>query len=88
MNERLNKPRIFLSHSKKDADLIKRLYDDLRQCQIDPWIDEMDIRPGKPWLDAIFEEGIPMPQGVLPVPVEQPLQLSAPRNSAKLQLQF
>ena len=59
MNERLNKPRIFLSHSKKDADLIRRLYDDLRQCQIEPWIDEMDIRPGKPWLDAIFEKGIP-----------------------------
>ncbi|MCI5166037.1 MAG: toll/interleukin-1 receptor domain-containing protein [Candidatus Electrothrix sp. GM3_4] len=59
MNERLNKPRVFLSHSKKDAELIRRLYDDLRRCQIEPWLDEIDIRPGKPWLDAIFEEGIP-----------------------------
>jgi hypothetical protein len=59
MNQRLNKPRVFLSHSKADSGLIERLHGDLQVCQIEPWIDTVDIRHGKPWLDAIFEEGIP-----------------------------
>lgn len=59
MNERFNKPKIFLSHSKKDAELIRQLYRDLQQCQIEPRIDEIENRHEKPWLDAVFEEGIP-----------------------------
>lgn len=54
-----NRPRVFLSHSKADAAFVSRLYDDFRQCQIDPWYDSIDIRHGEPWLDAIFEGGIP-----------------------------
>lgn len=54
-----NRPRVFLSHSKTDVAFVSRLYDDLRQCQIDPWYDSVDIRHGEPWLDAIFEGGIP-----------------------------
>ena len=54
-----NCPRVFLSHSKADIDFIQRVCDDLRHCQIDPWLDEIDIRHGEPWLDAIFESGIP-----------------------------
>jgi hypothetical protein len=48
-----------LSHSKSNEAFISRLYDDLRHCQIDPWYDSIDIRHGEPWLDAIFEGGIP-----------------------------
>jgi len=59
MNEARNKPRVFLSHSKRDIDFVQRLYEDLRHCQIDPWLDSEDIRHGQPWLDAIFESGIP-----------------------------
>lgn len=59
MRERRIKPSVFLSHSKKDVEFIKKLADDLRNCQIDPWIDELEIRHGKPWLDEIFESGIP-----------------------------
>jgi len=54
-----NKPRVFLSHSKKDVDFINPLAEDLRSCQIEPWLDSEDIRHGEPWLDAIFESGIP-----------------------------
>lgn len=53
-----NKPRVFLSHSKRDEDFIKQLHEDLRRCQVDPWLDAEDIRHGEPWLDAIFESGI------------------------------
>ena len=54
-----NRPRVFLSHSKADIGFIKRVDDDLRGCQIDPWLDSQEIRHGQPWLDAIFESGIP-----------------------------
>jgi hypothetical protein len=65
MKDRINKPRLFLSHSKKDDIFIKRLCDDLRTCQIDPWLDVYEIRHGQPWLDAIFEDGISTCDAVL-----------------------
>jgi len=60
-----NKPRVFLSHSKKDLSFIEKIEADLRRCQIDPWIDSIEIRHGQPWLDAIFESGIPNCDSVL-----------------------
>lgn len=60
-----NKPRVFLSHSNKDKEFINRLYEDLRLCQIEPWRDETEIRHGQPWLDAIFESGIPTCDAIL-----------------------
>jgi hypothetical protein len=54
-----NRPRVFLSHSKADIGFIERIENDLRGCQIEPWLDSQEIRPGQPWLDAIFESGIP-----------------------------
>jgi hypothetical protein len=54
-----NKPRVFLSHSKADIGFIERAGNDLRGCQIEPWLDSQEIRAGQPWLDAIFESGIP-----------------------------
>jgi len=65
MKDRFNKPRVFLSHSKKDAVFIRRLEVDLRKCQIDPWLDEYEIRHGEPWLAAIFENGLPTCDAVL-----------------------
>jgi hypothetical protein len=61
----LNKPKVFLSHSKKDAEFIHRLCKDLRLCQIEPWLDSQEIRHGQPWLDAIFESGIPTCDAIL-----------------------
>lgn len=55
----IRKPRVFLSHSKRDIEFIRRLESDLRACQCEPWIDEIEIRHGKPWLDEIFASGIP-----------------------------
>lgn len=60
-----NKPKVFLSHSKKDKGFIDRLCADLRLCQIDPWLDSQEIRHGQPWLDAIFESGIPTCDAIL-----------------------
>lgn len=57
--EKINKPRVFLSHSSKDKKFIKKVYEDLRICKIEPWLDEFEIRDGKPFLKVIFEDGIP-----------------------------
>ena len=65
MEFRLNKPKVFLSHAKNDIAFIEQLYNDLRKCQIEPWLDSEEIRHGKPWLDAIFEDGIPTCDSVL-----------------------
>jgi hypothetical protein len=65
MSTRLNKPKVFLSHAKDDINFINQLKDDLRKCQIEPWLDSEEIRHGKPWLDAIFEDGIPTCDSVL-----------------------
>lgn len=60
-----NKPKVFLSHSKKDLAFISNLCKDLRHCHIEPWLDSEDIHHGQPWLDAIFEIGIPTCDAVL-----------------------
>ena len=59
MSERKNKPRVFVSHSKRDLAFIEKVCDELRRYQIEPWLDTDEIRHGQPWLDAIFEQGIP-----------------------------
>ena len=65
MESRINKPRVFLSHSKADIAFIDQVNSGLRKCQIEPWLDSEEIRHGKPWLDAIFEHGIPTCDAVI-----------------------
>jgi hypothetical protein len=52
------KPRVFLSHSRKDANFVRRLHQDLLASQVGAWLDTIDIRHGRPWLEEIFEGGI------------------------------
>lgn len=65
MEPRMNNPRVFLSHSKADIAFIENLKSDLQRCQINTWLDSDDIRHGRPWLEAIFEYGIPTCDAVL-----------------------
>jgi hypothetical protein len=53
------KPKIFLSHNKKDKDFIKQLADALRLARIDVWFDDWEIPAGASLRTKIFEEGIP-----------------------------
>jgi hypothetical protein len=41
------KPKIFLSHSKKDKVIIEKVASDIRHCGIDVWYDEWEIPPGE-----------------------------------------
>ena len=52
------KPRVFLSHSKKDRKCIERFAMDLRSARIDVWYDDWEIPPGSSLRAKIFEEGI------------------------------
>jgi hypothetical protein len=40
------KPRVFLSHSKNDKNLIEKIANDLRSARVDVWYDEWEIPPG------------------------------------------
>jgi len=59
MKEKINKPRAFISYSSLDSTFIEKIESSLRSCQIEPWRDHTEIRDGRPWLDSIFEEGLP-----------------------------
>jgi hypothetical protein len=76
MEERINKPRVFLSHSKKNSDFIEKLANDLRRCQIDPWLDTDQIRHGKSWQDSIFELGLPTCDAIIVYFTELSIQSS------------
>lgn len=65
MRERINKPRAFLSHARKDVSFIEKIERDLRRCQIDSWRDLNEIRDSESWQDAIFAEGLPICDVVL-----------------------
>lgn len=53
------RPKVFLSHTKKDKDFIVRIANDLRSSGVDVWYDEWEIPPGESLRRKIFEEGIP-----------------------------
>nr|WP_299214915.1 toll/interleukin-1 receptor domain-containing protein [uncultured Allomuricauda sp.] len=52
------KPKVFLSHSKKDKVIIEKIANDLRSCGVDVWYDEWEIPPGESIRKKIFEDGI------------------------------
>jgi hypothetical protein len=59
MSNQKPQPTVFLSYSRNDEDFIEKVHQTLTRCRITPWRDVIDIGHGEPWLDAIFESGIP-----------------------------
>lgn len=53
------RPKVFLSHSKKDRVIIEKIANDLRASGLDVWYDEWEIPVGDSIRKKIFEEGIP-----------------------------
>ncbi len=41
--------RIFISYAREDADVALRIYDDLKDDGLDPWLDTQDLLPGEEW---------------------------------------
>ena len=44
---------VFISYAREDAELARRLYQDLRKAGLNPWLDEESILPGQDWENEI-----------------------------------
>src|SRR5688572_8847985 len=86
MEYTLNKPKVFLSHSKRDIDFIRRLDSDLRLCNIETWLDEVDIPHGKSWQDSIFEYGIPTCDAIIAYLTENSIESPVVRKEIDVAL--
>src|SRR3954447_4598668 len=73
MENRINKPKVFLSHAWANKPFIERIAADLRRCGIEYWLDSEEIRDGRSWLRMIFEDGIPTCDAVIVYFTEQSL---------------
>lgn len=45
----MTKKRVFISYAKEDKGFADKLYSDLQQAGVEPWIDTVDLVPGQPW---------------------------------------
>ncbi len=45
--------KIFISYAKEDYEIAKKLYDDLKKTDVEPWLDDEDHLPGQNWKLAI-----------------------------------
>ena len=45
--------KTFISYSRSGAEFALRLAKDLREAHVDVWIDQLDIRPGDMWHQAV-----------------------------------
>jgi hypothetical protein len=52
------KPKVFLSHSKKDKLFVEKIANNLKTCGVNVWYDEWEIPPGESIRKKIFEDGI------------------------------
>jgi len=49
--------RVFISYAKEDKGVAEKLYSDLQQAGVKPWLDSMDLVPGQNW-DATITKAI------------------------------
>ena len=49
MDDDIDKTVIFLCHAKEDIQFVKSLYHRLKQENLSPWLDEINILPGQKW---------------------------------------
>jgi len=45
--------QVFLSHASEDKTVVRELCEQLKACNIDPWLDEEKILPGQVWEEEI-----------------------------------
>ncbi|MCP4350818.1 MAG: TIR domain-containing protein [Desulfobacterales bacterium] len=41
--------KVFISYAREDIEVAERLYSDLKNAGVEPWIDEKDLLPGQNW---------------------------------------
>jgi hypothetical protein len=47
--------QVFISYSRRDADIVEKIVSELEAAGIDVWLDREDITPGKQWRAQIVE---------------------------------
>ena len=48
-------PDLFLSHSSRDKDFVRKLAEDLAFCEVDVWLDEWELQLGDSLYDVISQ---------------------------------
>ncbi|MES1240490.1 MAG: toll/interleukin-1 receptor domain-containing protein [Acidobacteriota bacterium] len=48
-------PAIFLSHNSEDKPIVREISAALKKRKLQPWFDEEDLTPGRPWQDLAQE---------------------------------
>jgi len=51
----MSRPEVFLSHTSADKECVKAIALQLKQHGIQTWLDEWNLVPGQPWVDALGE---------------------------------
>ncbi len=46
---------IFISYAKEDHKIAKKLYNDLKDAAVTPWLDSEDMLPGQNWKQGIYQ---------------------------------
>ncbi|MCP4353265.1 MAG: TIR domain-containing protein [Desulfobacterales bacterium] len=49
MNNNSEKKKVFISYAREDTEVAERLYSDLKNAGLKPWMDEKDLLPGQNW---------------------------------------
>jgi formylglycine-generating enzyme required for sulfatase activity len=52
----MDKPKIFISYSRKDSEIAERVYKDLQNEGFAPWLDKESLLPGQNWKMMISKE--------------------------------
>ena len=55
MGNTSEKPKVFISYVREDKEIVDDLYDNLRESNCDPWLDETEFKPGTRWKQGIEE---------------------------------
>ncbi len=55
--------KVFISYAKEDYETALKLYNDLKQVGVTPWLDKKDLLPGANWENRISQVQDSLPLG-------------------------
>lgn len=48
-------PKVFISYAREDTEIAMRLYNSMKELFLDPWIDQVNLKPGENWQLSVNE---------------------------------
>ncbi|MCP4106797.1 MAG: toll/interleukin-1 receptor domain-containing protein [Desulfobacteraceae bacterium] len=49
MSDISEKKKVFISYAREDIEIAERLYSNLKDAGLEPWMDKEDLLPGQEW---------------------------------------